>query len=81
MRTSVVPDCPPSPFLCLQDLLNHLDSCDLDDDDLMLDADNSDHSSLFSGTEPTTFFCHSAFRLLWLWRVAGVCCGRMTVRL
>lgn len=33
--------------------MKHLDSCDLDDDDLMLDADDSDDSSLFSGTKPT----------------------------
>lgn len=31
--------------------MKHLDSCDLDDDDLMLDADDSDDSSLFSGTK------------------------------
>lgn len=41
--------------LCLlnmfcQDLLNNLDSCDLDDDDLMLDADASEDASLHSGT-------------------------------
>eukprot|EP00066_Takifugu_rubripes_P023116 XP_011612382.1 PREDICTED: serine-rich coiled-coil domain-containing protein 2-like [Takifugu rubripes] len=30
------------------DILTHLDSCDLDDDDLMLDADDSEASSLFS---------------------------------
>lgn len=32
--------------------MKHLDSCDLDDDDLMLDADDSDDSSLFSGNKP-----------------------------
>lgn len=39
--------------------MNHLDSCDLDDDDLMLDADNSEDSSLFSGTKLAKFSSHS----------------------
>lgn len=37
-------------FGIFQDLLNNLDSCDLDDDDLMLDVDVSQESSLRSGT-------------------------------
>lgn len=39
--------------------MNHLDSCDLDDDDLMLDADDSEDSSLFSGTKPAKISSHS----------------------
>lgn len=37
----------------LQDLLNNLESCDLDDDDLMLDADVSEDASLHSGMSPS----------------------------
>ena len=33
-----------------QDILNNLDSCDLEDDDLMLDADFAEDASLHSGT-------------------------------
>lgn len=33
----------------VQDVLNNLDSCDLDDDDLMLDADLPEDASLHSG--------------------------------
>lgn len=46
-------------LLCLKDILTHLDSCDLDDDDLMLDADGSEASSLFSGTKLAIFSPHS----------------------
>lgn len=35
-----------------QDILNNLDSCDLEDDDLMLDADLAEDGSLHSGTPP-----------------------------
>lgn len=33
-----------------QDILNNLESCDLDDDDLMLDSDVLEEASLHSGT-------------------------------
>lgn len=46
--------------LCaLQDLLNNLESCDLDDDDLMLDVDVSEEASLHSGMNPSVWV-HSA---------------------
>lgn len=36
-------------FCLFQDILNNLDSCDLEDDDLMLDADFAEDASLHSG--------------------------------
>lgn len=41
-------------WCALQDLLNNLESCDLDDDDLMLDADVSEDASLHSGRNPSS---------------------------
>ena len=35
--------------MSLQDLLNNLDSCELDDDDLMLDDELPEDTSLHSG--------------------------------
>lgn len=37
-------------YVVFQDILNNLDSCDLADDDLMLDADFPEDGSLHSGT-------------------------------
>lgn len=37
-------------YAVFQDILNDLDSCDLADDDLMLDADFPEDGSLHSGT-------------------------------
>lgn len=42
-------------WCALQDLLNNLESCDLDDDDLMLDVDVSEDASLHSGMKPSVW--------------------------
>ena len=41
----------------LQDLLNNLDSCELDDDDLMLDDELPEDTSLHSGMCVVVFVC------------------------
>lgn len=43
------PTCKIYHWCALQDLLNNLESCDLDDDDLMLDVDVAEDASLHSG--------------------------------
>uniref|UniRef100_A0A096MAE1 Coiled-coil serine-rich protein 2b n=1 Tax=Poecilia formosa TaxID=48698 RepID=A0A096MAE1_POEFO len=48
------------------DLLNNLDSCDLGDDDLMLDVDFPEDSSLHSAYDRATVVVHSG-RHIWPW--------------
>lgn len=47
-------------WCALQDLLNNLESCDLDDDDLMLDVDVSEEASLHSGMNPSVWVLSAA---------------------
>lgn len=46
----LIKDCVSLSYAVFQDILNNLDSCDLADDDLMLDADFPEDGSLHSGT-------------------------------
>ncbi|XP_067343881.1 serine-rich coiled-coil domain-containing protein 2-like isoform X3 [Channa argus] len=53
------------------DLLNNLDSCDLDDDDLMLDADLAEDTSLHSDGDTVTHMAQ--------WRMRQLCWGMQDV--
>ncbi|XP_031698757.1 serine-rich coiled-coil domain-containing protein 2-like [Anarrhichthys ocellatus] len=58
-------------FCVLQDVLNNLDSCDLDDDDLMLDEDLPEDASLHSDGDGIAHMAQ--------WRMRQLCWGTQDV--